>query len=196
MTESKDDSKWEILEKIMPQSKEVERELRPDLYGLVRRTIIKEREMASEATAIFRLDQPEMLRQLIENLPFYTQEEITRAIADLKLSPEDEELEASHWVFNHQAARGEVMDRDDLIRFKLVRLFEYAYLLICDENHAAVAQAFNRAFGRPFDAFSQNALHDEGHHWSVWAWFMHPDDTVNQRDKEKFNELWNRADRQ
>ncbi len=190
MAESKDESQWQMISKIMPEAKELEKELRSDLYGLVRRTILKEKELAAEATAIYRPDRPEELTQLINQLPYFTEDEIARAIGELQLSQEEEELEASHWVFNHQATRGEMMSGETLIAFKLVRLYEYAYLLICDGNYPEVVQAFDRAFGRPYAAFSEKALFIDDHHWSAWAWFTHPDDMVNQQNKVKFTELW------
>lgn len=195
MSEKKHDDQWTFLTGVMPDAKGISETCRKDLYGLVRRTIIKEHELEAEAINVYRLDDDKALSMLVDSLPCVNEETVHERIDELRLPPEDAEIELSHWAFNYQSVKGELLVNDLMIKFRLVRLQEYVYLLLCRDDHPEIAGAFAKAFDRDCGAFSRKALHVENKHWCGWAWFTHPDESVNRDSANQIREVWESMDK-
>lgn len=190
MTNDIQQEQWALLKKIMPEAGQLEKKLIPELYGLVRQTIIKEQEQQAEAVNVYSLEDTQLLQQQLERLPYDSPATINQKVSELKLSPEEAEAEVAHWAFNHQALKGELLIKDELLPFKLVRLFEYVYVLICAQKNTLVIELFNQAFGREYGVFSDRALFIDQDHWRGWAWFTNPDELGNQEAITSLSEIW------
>lgn len=184
------EDKWFFLSHIMPDANELEKSKRKDLYGLVRRTIIKEREIEDEAIRVYRVDDFDSLKAMIQSLPFTSDDDIVDQVKELHLTQEEAELETSYWAFNHQSVRGDLISGDELIPFKLVRLYEYTYLLLSPDNNPEIAGAFAEGFGEDCGAFSGNALNVENEKWCGWAWFVDPDPVKRRDQARQLKEIW------
>ena len=185
----------ENLDAVMPKVAQLDKPQREILSGLVRRTLLLEQEAESSALNVFRIEDIEDLKSLIQSLPFIPQEEILNRVAELKLGPEEAELEAAHWVFHHQAAEGDLLVNERLMHFKLVRIMDFGYLLIGRKDCQEIVPGFNAAFGKSCDIFSGSALHIDGEKWSGWAWFLDSDPAEVQRAKAHWKEIWKEMSR-
>jgi len=180
----------ENLAAVIPETAQLDEQQREILSGMLRRDLLLEREAEFAALNIFRIEDIEDLKSLIQSLPFTPQEEILNRVAELKLSPEEAELEAAHWVFHHQAAEGDLLVNERLVHFKLVRIMDFGYLLIGRQDCQESVPGFNAAFGKIYDIFSGSALHIDGEKWSGWAWFLDPDPAEVQQAKAQWEEIW------
>jgi hypothetical protein len=183
------------LAAVMPEVAQLGKQQREILSGLVRRTLLLERKAESSALNVFRMEDIEGLKALIKSLPFTPKEEIPGRVAELKLSPEEAELEAAYWVFHHQTAEGDLLVKERLMHFKLVRIMDFGYLLIGQKACPEIVHGFNAAFGNPYDIFSGSALHIDGDKWSGWAWFLDPDPADARRAKAQWEEIWKEMSR-
>ncbi|MCK5241146.1 hypothetical protein KAR34_01725 [bacterium] len=178
------------LQAVMPNAKNISGKQCSKLYGLVRRSLLWEKQEETEATQVYRPESTNELQFLIQSLNLATEEEIKAAVEELQLSPEEKELEYVHWAFRRQSANGEILIQDALIAFKLVRMNQYQYLLLCRENNADVADSFTRAFNHTPDIFSEHALMIEDKSCAGWMWILDPDKERANQMKEEISALW------
>ncbi|MBN1596315.1 hypothetical protein JW933_10355 [candidate division FCPU426 bacterium] len=169
------EDQWQTLLKVMPQASGLDKALRDQLYGLVRRSLLLEHQEAQESARIFHPDDVQALRTMQESLPVASEQEILQTIGELQLSPEEGELEFAHWAFRRQSASGELLLGEQLVKFKLVRLHDWQYLLLCEQYLEAVVRCFERVFKRPADCFLPQPLRVGPLAWSAWMWITDSD---------------------
>jgi hypothetical protein len=181
---------WLNLQAVMPDAGKVSEKQRDKLYGLVRQSLLWEKVDEAEALQVYRPDSTQELTSLIHSLNVSTEDEITAAVEELQLTQEEKELEYAHWAFRRQSTKAEMLVQDKLFMFKLVRMNQYQYLLLCQESNAAIADSFTHAFNQAPDVFSEKALVFEEKKWAGWMWILDPDKERARHIKEEISELW------
>jgi len=186
---------WRALQAVMPEAKKISESQREKLYGLVRRSLLWEKHEETEATQVYRTEHIAELRALMKSLTVSTEEEINQAIDELQLSREERELEYAHWAFRRQSVSGELLIQDELIAFKLVRLYHDQYLLMCSRALPSIVECFTRVFEREPEIFSEKALSVENQSWVGWFWILDQDQEKTKKLREKIQALWKATER-
>jgi hypothetical protein len=185
------DEEFEALTQLIPEAKKLSQSKRPLLAGILRQSLQQERQDATEAVSVYRVEDAAALSGAIQSLPYHRPDEIAARIAEWHLPLAEAQEEAAHWALRHQSLRGDLVVRDRLIPFQLIRLGEFTYLLLSlGGDTGLIAENFGRAFGRAPDVHSDRALREPDRVWTSWAWFMDPDRAAAAHDAEQLRQLW------
>ncbi len=181
---------WDTLLALVPEARSLALEQRKLFSGLVRQVLAGELQEEREAVNIFRMENVPALAQLIASLPLHSREEKLLAVDELQLSPEAAQMELANWAFRHQSVRGELLVRELLVPFRLIRLQPVNYLLLAREAWPEIPANFTQAFSRPPDVHTARALRVSGRAWAAWAWFLDPDRAAAERAAAELRHLW------
>lgn len=178
------------LAEIMPLAREITPGERPAFFTYVRQWLLRNAEEESRATSIYRPEDARVLRQLVADLPWNTEEEILRRLDELQLQPLERDLEAANWAFRHQSVAGDLLVGEELIPFRLVRFRPTLYLLLAACDRAEIIAGFNRVFSREPAACTGGALRTDGEQWSGWVWETGGDTEQSHAALQRIREIW------
>jgi hypothetical protein len=181
---NQEDPAWQALKVVLPRGERVAQKQRKKLYGIMRRCLLREKQEELEAIQVFRLEDIQALRGLRDHLDIAGEQERRQAVGELQLSQEEKETEFVHWAFRRQSVNGDLLVSERLINFKMVRLDEYQYLLLCSEAGEEISRCFQNVFEKEPDLFSGNAITIESQSWATWIWIMHPNKEEAGRIRE------------
>jgi hypothetical protein len=182
------------LAELIPGIHELEADDFKTLAGLMRRQVMLEHQEAHAAQNIVAAGDQQEIRRLAESLPFNNPKEIAGLIDELALDPEESEIETLNWAFRHQSVSGDFLAGEDLIAFRLVRMKEHTYILLCRDHCQQVVASFTQVFGRDPAVHHPQALRVEDHTWVGYAWFMDPDQQASQKESDSLRALWDGID--
>ena len=98
-----------------------------------------------------------------------------------------------NWAFRHQSLGGDLLADEVLIPFKLIRLKEHAYILLCQEYSQKIFVSFSKVFGKEPTVTTLNAIKVSGCPWVGFAWFLDPDIQAAQAEADNLRAIWERA---
>ncbi|MCD4814250.1 hypothetical protein K8S19_11235 [bacterium] len=178
------------LAALIPEAGNLEKTEQVMLHGLVRRAILFEKKQGEEAVSIFKPGETKQLEQFQAGLQNTPEDEIKSKVTEFGMDDEEAEIESANWSFRHQSARGEMLVKNTLIPFQMVRIEQYQYLLLVSGGVSAVMEAFIPVFTKIPDIYSEDAFQTDGHRWSGWIWVTDPDDVQVAIQKDKIKSMW------
>lgn len=181
---------WHTLLELVPQARKLSQEQRLKMTGLMRQSLLLQEKDKKEAQNVYRSKDAPTLRALVESLPFADREEITRSVEELQLDPEEREMEIANWAFRRQSAEGELLVREQLVPFKLVRLHRDFFLLLCRTVAEDITLGFSAVFGKSPDAFSGQTLQTGEQSWTGWVWVRGGEANEDREALAQIRSLW------
>jgi hypothetical protein len=161
---------------------------------LLRRALLGELQEEREAANIFSANNLPALVALIHSVPLHSPAERLAWSRELQLPPEEEEMELANWPYRHQSVGGDLLIREQLVPFRLIRLQAYGYLLLCSNADPEISETFTRAFAQPPRAQTERAFGDGERTWAAWAWFLNPDPAEAELAAENLRQLWGKQE--
>ncbi len=180
----------EALTDLIPGTANLEKEEFLTLAGLMRRHVLLEHQEEKEAVNIIDIADWKSIQPIISGLPLNSLKEMAVLMDELALDPEESELETLNWAFRHQSIGGELLAGERLIPFKLIRLKEFSYILLCEIGTPEIFFCFSRAFGKEPSIYEPRALMIDKRHWAGYAWFLDPDTQIAQSETENLRKIW------
>jgi hypothetical protein len=187
---SEDKQLLNSLAEVMPLAREISPEDCNPFFAYIRQWLLWSAEEQSQATNIYRPNDRQTLRQLVDALPWNTEEEILMQLDDLGLPALERDLEAANWAFRHQSVTGEFLVGEELVPFRLVRFQPTLYLLLAAGGRPEIVAEFNEVFSREPAAFSGTALRAEGETWVGWVWQRGGEAISPQAALQQIREIW------
>jgi len=184
----------ESLTELIPGVQDLEYDDFKTLAGLMRRQVLLEHQEEATAQNIVAASDWQEIQRLIAALPLNNVREMAGLIDELALDPEESENETLNWAFRHQSLGGDLLVGEDLIPFKLIRLKEYAFILLCRDHRQEVLVSFSKAFQREPMVTTDKALKVEGHTWVGYGWFLDPDTQAAQCEADNLRGIWEGVD--
>jgi hypothetical protein len=181
------------LSELIPGVENLQSEEFKTLAGLMRRQVLLEHQEERTAQNILEVGDWQALKKLAFDLPFNNLKEISTLIDELALEPEESENETLNWAFRHQSLGGDLLADEVLIPFKLIRLKEHAYILLCQEYSQKIFVSFSKVFGKEPTVTTLNAIKVSGCPWVGFAWFLDPDIQAAQAEADNLRAIWERA---
>jgi hypothetical protein len=178
------------IQNLIPEAKTLDEQDFKSLIGLMRRHVLLEHQEEREAQNVFMVQDWEALRSLIAGLPANTRKEMTELIDELALDLEESEIETLNWAFRHQSVGGDLLVGDLLVPFKLVRLKEHAFILLCQKALPEVPAYFSKAFDRLPAVQMPRVMSINHEPWAGYAWFLDPDAHTAQLEAEALRKMW------
>jgi hypothetical protein len=178
------------LTELIPGVQDLEADDFKTLAGLMRRQVLLEQQEEVTSQNIVAASNWQEIQRLISGLPLNNLREMAGLIDELALDPEESENETLNWAFRHQSLGGDLLVGEDLIPFKLIRLKEYSYILLCRDHRLEVLLGFSKAFQREPAVTTDKALKVEGHTWVGYAWFLDPDAQAAQNEADNLRAIW------
>lgn len=186
---------WETFTHLVPAAKTLDPAGRRLLAGYVRRRLVSAHDENRNSQNLVRLDDTAALSELVRSLPRSTPEEIATALKEWGIVGEEAVLETAGWPYRHQSVQGDLLLDERLVHFRLIRLEEYVYVLLCLVGDDRIAEGFGRAFGRAPAVHSREAVRTDDRVWIAWAWFLDPDPSEAEAAAERLRLMWGELER-
>lgn len=190
-----DGPEWETFTHLIPEAIHLDPRGRRRLAGYVRRRLVSAHDENRDSQNLVRVDDIATLSELVRSLPRATPEEIAAALKEWGVVGEEAMLETASWPYRHQSVHGDLLLDEQLVHFRLIRLEEYVYVLLCLVGDDRIAEGFSRAFGRAAAVHSRKAVRTDDRVWIGWAWFLDPDPVEAEAAAERLRTMWGELER-